>query len=195
MKTQTQNLRNLLKKIVITSFVMVILVSCGKQNSTNNNNPNRLNSFGNVIGANGQVVNASAVVNVIRQLNPCSVHQNFNQFQNQNNQFSNGQAVRMIVPIQGYGRVFKPTIGITTEGDIATISSNGGQTVLEILACPRDFATNQAQLTLIQDPISESFCPVDGLVANVQVPGQFRMYGLNFFPITVAGNIAQQICR
>lgn len=195
MKTQKKGLANILKRIALTSFALAITVSCGSNNTSGGTNTSGLN----VLGINGQVIGqsvnynnygqyASSIQNLVN-LSQCTNYGGLN------GQQVVGQRVSITVPVQGSGTLYKPVVGITVEGDIAIVRSVGNGFVMDVLACVRpDLVSGQGQILNVAQPLSYSFSCMDGLVADVAIPGQYGQYTLAFFPATPSQQAAQQIC-
>lgn len=193
MKTQKKGLANILKRIAITSLIMTFVVSCGQNNTSGD--PNNLNGL-NVLGANGQIIgqginfnNYGQYAGSIQRLVNLSQCTNYGGL---NGQQAIGQRVAISIPIQGRGNLYKPVVGVTVEGDIAIVRSAGNGYVMDVLACVRPGMTQgQGQVINVAQPLSYSFSCMDGLVADVAIPGNYRLV---LFPATPNQQAAQQIC-
>lgn len=195
MKTQKKGFAKFLKNFAVMSLLTMTIISCGDNNRSGGNigiggiNPNTgIINYG--------IAGIDNSIGVIAQFMPCQTVQQFPGQVPLQQVAGNRIRSQVQVPQNGGLYLAKPVIGITVEGDIAVLYSNGNQALMDVYACQRpDLVNNQAQLYNIANPIQEVYCPVDGLVADVGIQGQFGQYILKFFPITANGQIASQICR
>lgn len=171
-----------LATILTTTLVMAMALTagCGKKNESGKNsyNPyyNQLGSYPGVVGT-GSI--PAGVVNnyaqLIFQSLPC---------------ISGGQRAGLQFGLNMSAAVNATYVGITSEGDIAIITSNGGQAVMQAFICMRpEFGSGssiQPQVVNNSAAVGRSLagCVIDEIsAATVRIPSYTGYLTLNFRPI------------
>ncbi|MCT4641248.1 MAG: hypothetical protein N4A33_03055 [Bacteriovoracaceae bacterium] len=185
MKTQSKGLARFLKKFATISILSALIVSCGQDNRSGNGN-NVVGPFGQYGGIQTAGGNLSGVLGQIANENPCRVSGGYyqgQQFPNQNIN-SRQQPISVALPYSVAPGTF---VGVTAEGDIAVISSNGGQGRMDLHLCNRPTGTSSAQIDTQQVPFVVNTqpygCPVNEITsARVLTNNGYR---LELYPIHI----------
>jgi hypothetical protein len=160
-------------------LALLLMISCGQNNVTGKND--QTDYTGGVYGGNGGVQNA---LSTVMRENPCMM---------------GGQ--RTVVQVQVNMQVDPQRlyVGMTSEGDVASLQGNQGGAVMTMHICTRP-GTSQGQGQLMGNPVVgySQICQVDEIkAANVAIPGQMGYYYLAFRPIAIPGviNNSPTLCR
>lgn len=146
--------------------LIFILSSCGRNNQSGQNNP-ATNQFNNPLG----VGSTNPFVSTVMQQYPC---------------ISGLPRSQATIPLNMQVAIGGTYIGVTSEGDVAVVTSNNGQGVLSAFICGRS-STTSGQGQLMGNPvINRSYnCQIDEITsASMRLPTQFGpVLSLNFRPI------------
>jgi hypothetical protein len=148
---------------VLCLSALLVFAACGKKNKSGGG------GTPNVIGQNYVVPGGNGTINYVSilQMIPCL----------------NGQQRTAIQQVSNTGSVAVSAmyVGVTLEGDVAFMTSNGGQPVFTAYVClrPNMSTTLRGSVMGVVPNRTLYGCPFDELVATVDTTG----YRLAFFPL------------
>lgn len=200
MKTRASHL---IKSILMLALAVTLMVSCGKENKSGDDNNSNQYSNGNYGGFQYGNINNNGMnlpqnwQTVVMNENPCSVnYQNGSPFNNNSN---TGRQI-VVIPLTGInvnqGSVH---VGVTPQGDVGIVSNQNNGPVIELHLCQRPDITGRGGLS--SNPVlnTSSNCPLSEVTSlDVSLEGnpQFAAYLLQFAPIHIQNTDRRSsLCR
>lgn len=168
-----------IKSTLVLSTISLLLVSCGPKNTSGGKTKSKPGVDTTVTTA-----NKGAWIDIVRQENPCQY---------------GGQRQPITIPLQNSGGSAGATyVGVTSEGDIAYVESNGGQQIMTVEICSRPAIDGRATGGMASNPVLKTNlynCPIDEIVkADIYLDGAYGNYMLAFAPIHVPGYRQSSLC-
>jgi hypothetical protein len=164
-------------------LLMCLLISGSVLAQSNTSGSAELNTSGFYSLATSDDSDINNIVNTLSMSNSCKSNWAV---------IKQSQKIPADLPANSNYSADKKYVGVTTEGDIAVISTQEGDVTLTLFVCHRE-GILQAGNHIIAHPTSlvllkSQKCAVDQIVANIYVQGQHGQYILNFFPMSHVNN-------
>lgn len=169
--------KDLFKTVFMTFLITTTMVSCGdnKSGSGGSSGPNNgISVYGGADMYGGAQINN--YVRTISQESQCQ---------------QGGSRTKISIPLQGVnintGSIY---FGKTAQGDIAVIQNQNGQSIMEVLLCPRSGLSGQGRLIGNSVVVNSSYsCPFSEITAaSIELnSNQFGPVPLAFYPIDIDG--------
>lgn len=143
---------------LLTLALLVMLVSCGKDNESGKSNMYYNNPlYGGIINPNSPYSVGNISLNTIMNENPC-----LNNYYGYTNAGGTRQTIQLPAVTVTGGPISGSYVGVTSFGDVAIVQGNGSQAVLTAYLCPRSFAP--------QGPIQQTIPVKAGAASSCIVP-------------------------
>ena len=179
-------MKNRIVSTLVLALAAAMLSSCGGKNTSGGGSTTDILGGGTVIqGGNGQVLPGNWR-EIIKQENPCrdgsgGMHQN---------------RQSATIPVQTHTNVGAIHVGVTSMGDVAYVSNNGGSTNLTIEICQRPgMAPTGHQFGNMILNMSQT-CPVAEITQAYAVLSGQVPYEIVFRPIHIPqGGVMSSLCQ
>ena len=181
-----KQLKEIIKQGLLLTVLSLALISCGKNNKSGSSSSSTTTTGtitgGTYQGGNGTVLPGNWL-DVLFNENRCQY---------------NGTREKKVINLQGIsinaGGLY---IGATSNGDIAVVSNQNNQPVMDLYLCPRQGMVGGQ---LLSNPIINysSLCPMGEITqANVRLNGSNGGYSIEAFrPVHIQGtNVRSSLCQ